>query len=116
MQKLVKLHKELCGELGIHPARLYFDEEIDSLGQYNPLEQAIRINIPKNRQGKYSLEYTMAHETYHHYQCVRGWLTPATWKGKDKELLIYLFAWHQRPWEIGAVRYSNKQAKKRGWL
>lgn len=116
MLKLEKLHKELCRELGIHPARIRYDDTIEYLGLYNSRNQLITINLKRIRKYHRSPEKTLAHETYHHYQQCRGWLSPKFWKGKRKSLIRYYFTWSQRPWERGAIRYARKQAKLRGWI
>lgn len=114
-KRLESLHKELCRELKIHPARLRFDDTIDSLGRYNLREQSIRINLPAIAEDKYSVEEILAHETYHHYQHIRGWLSTDQWRGQLKSFIKYQRDYREWPWEIGARRYAAKQRRLRGW-
>lgn len=113
--RIEKIHKELCRELGIHPARIRYDDDLDVLGTYRNAEQTIRINMKRITEENLSLESVLAHETYHHYQYVSGILTPTHWRGKHRGLIKYQLNYSKWPWEISANRYANKQRKLKGW-
>lgn len=113
-QWLRKFHADLCGELGITPTTIVFDNTINAFGKYNSRTNIIQINLKMIEDFGHIPEGTIAHETWHHYQFSKGWLTAKYWKGKRKKPIKRKTQWNHRPWERGAIRYAKKIIRQMG--
>lgn len=110
------LHRRLCAELGIPPARLEFAStpcatRPGSSGSYDPGTGTIRLyQCP----GKFLGVVVVAHETYHHYQRERGWLTRSHYRGRPKREWRERLPYRQWPWERAAYRYHEHWRQRHG--
>lgn len=112
---LIKLHKQLCAELGITPTKVYFGDLEIYCGSYFPADNSIWVDL--NNCPVYGLDprEVIAHETYHHYQVMKGWLKhKVSWRGGSYWEQACK-AYRKRPWEIGAHQYQGRIANREGW-
>lgn len=124
-RELVGLHKRLCKELGIPPCEVVFskrnteDETGFSWADYNPWTPKITVFERSFKNFGGCPRESIAHETYHHYQRIKGWLMPrgtigTSWKGESTEKWLST-SYSKKPWEAGAFRYQRKISKREGW-
>jgi len=108
-------HRKLCRQLGIEPATVIMcsDEELEyHMGAYNSkkrLLKAARHNWMKGLSGVwYDWRWVVRHETYHHNQACKGWLTPTHYRGTVKRYWRRRGPWSKWPWERAANRFADK--------
>lgn len=117
--RLLALHKRLCKELGITPCRVEIRQKCrdgaDIMGRYHTRENLIVLY--SSALSKYGVDprIVLAHETAHHAQYKSGKFDGYRWKGRS------LSRWEglprtRLPWEVDAVRYETKIAKREGWV
>lgn len=109
LEKAIKLHKELCLRLGIPATRVLIRKQNpknkNAYATYRIRSRTIVLwEAAILKDGKDWRE-AIAHETYHHYQLVKGWLKWRTWKGKPRSSFP---GYRSTPWEKGAFRFARK--------
>jgi hypothetical protein len=120
-KKMERLHSQLCKELGITPTKITMNDGGwgTTGGWYDGRTQKIYVNPSRDEScfpwKKRSWKWVMAHETYHHYQACKGWLTPKAYKGVAKAWYKERGSWSTYPWERAANLYADKVARKKGW-
>jgi hypothetical protein len=113
-KKLIKLHAQLCRELGMTPAPIVFINNFESFGRHLTEYGIILINLALLELFGKPPELTLAHETWHNYQWRMGWISETHWRGKKITQRMLNMPHRKRPWEIGAIRYEKKIGRRLG--
>lgn len=114
-QKLKKLHKDLCNQLGIFPTTISWERVWklngdESVGSYTHKNNHIKINPLLSFK---RARWVMAHETYHHYQNTKGLLSGVRYKSRLKSFWRKRTSWSKWPWERAAIRFADLRTGKR---
>lgn len=110
-------HNMLCKQLGIQPAVVEIGGlPDDCMGRYHSALGLIQLHLCKTYPGygrtkSRSWRWILAHETAHHLQREKGWLTSTHYRGTLKSEIAARLPYSQWPWERAANRYANKVAK-----
>ncbi len=122
-RELVRLHKRLCKELGIEPAKVVFRQNNGRghLATYFTGRNMIVVYADqmKDYRKTHDPRTVMAHETYYHYRAKKGWMSwdmklGSVWKGQSWPRHAFK-SYNSPTWEAGAIRYQKKIATREGW-
>lgn len=110
-------HDKLCEQLGIRPAVVEVGGlPWDTMARYHCTYGLIQIHPGKIQRGAGNTKdctwrWLIAHETYHHYQREKGWLTATHYRGILKSEIAARLPYSRWPHEVAANRYANKVTK-----
>jgi len=109
LKKAIKLHKELSLRLGIPATKIKIGKQKPNnkraYATYRIRSRTIVLWEASILKDGKDWREAVAHETYHHYQLVKGWLKWQTWKGKPRSSFP---GYRSTPWERGAFRFARK--------
>lgn len=109
IKEAIKLHRLLCKDLGIPATKIKILKQNPNCKQsyatYKIKSKTIVLWEETILKHKKDWQEAIAHETYHHFQLIKGWLKSRTWKGKPRSSFS---GYRSLPWERGAFRFAKK--------